>query len=75
MNDIASRLARHQAAEHRANRRDFDGRYGTHKRKPYGTVQPSAYRKKRQISKLIDDLMIVGALAVFCLAVLLTASN
>lgn len=46
LNDAAIR--RLQAAERRANHRDFDNRYGSTTRHPYGVVSPARRPRKYQ---------------------------
>lgn len=62
MQEQKQRLERVALAEKRANRRDFDTRYGNSSRSPYGIVRPQAYRQKRPAA-VTKDVLIVAMLA------------
>ncbi|HET6924846.1 MAG TPA: hypothetical protein VFH39_03395 [Candidatus Saccharimonadales bacterium] len=69
-------LSRIQAAERRANQRDFAIRYGTHKSHPYGYV-PQKRRTARYSATglLIENLVVVGCLVILAAVIALTATK
>lgn len=66
------RIQHHIEAGRRANQRDFDRKYGTNKRHPYGIVDFKARQQSRQL--LIEVVTLAGLLCLATAAYILAAS-